>query len=82
MYFILFFNFFNLILFLNLKHCISFAKHQNESATGISIKLLKVPFSSLTPISFLDRYGQVTSFLSLSPSSFSHCSDYILFTSF
>ena len=26
---------FNLILFLNLKHCISFAKHQNESATGI-----------------------------------------------
>ena len=31
---ILFFLFF-LILFLNLKHCISFAKHQNESATGI-----------------------------------------------
>ena len=26
--------FFNFILFLNLKHCISFAKHQNESATG------------------------------------------------
>ena len=22
--------------FLNLKHCISFAKHQNESATGFS----------------------------------------------
>ena len=30
-YFTLFFNF---ILFLSLKHCISFAKHQNESATG------------------------------------------------
>ena len=29
------FIFFNFILFLNLKHCISFAKHQNESATGI-----------------------------------------------
>ena len=30
-----FFNFFlNFILFLNLKHCISFAKHQNESATA------------------------------------------------
>ena len=27
--------FINFILFLNLKHCISFAKHQNESATGI-----------------------------------------------
>ena len=26
---------FYFILFLNLKHCISFAKHQNESATGI-----------------------------------------------
>ena len=25
------------ILFLNLKHCISFAKHQNESATGIHV---------------------------------------------
>ena len=32
----LFFCFFflNFILSLNLKHCISFAKHQNESATG------------------------------------------------
>ena len=29
--------FFNLILFLNLKHRISFAKHQNESATGIHV---------------------------------------------
>ena len=28
--------FFYFILFLNLKHCISFAKHQNESATGKS----------------------------------------------
>ena len=27
--------FFNFTLFLNLKHCISFAKHQNESAIGI-----------------------------------------------
>ena len=27
--------FINFILFLNLKHCISFAKNQNESATGI-----------------------------------------------
>ena len=26
---------FNFILFLNLKHCISFAKHQNESTTSI-----------------------------------------------
>ena len=26
--------FLNFILFLNLKHCISFAKHQNESASG------------------------------------------------
>ena len=31
------FYFFNFILFLNLKHCISFAKHQNESATGIHV---------------------------------------------
>ena len=29
--------FFNFILFVNLKHCISFAKHQNESATGIHV---------------------------------------------
>ena len=29
--------FFNFILFLNLKHCISFAKYQNESATGIHV---------------------------------------------
>ena len=28
---------FYFILFLNLKHCISFAKHQNESATGIHV---------------------------------------------
>ena len=30
--FLFFFFFFNFILFLNPKHCISFAKHQNESA--------------------------------------------------
>ena len=35
--FILFF--FNLILFLNLHNCISFAKYQNESTTGIHVVL-------------------------------------------
>ena len=40
--------FFNFILFLNLKHCISFAKHQNESATGIhTLPILNPPPSSL-----------------------------------
>ena len=33
--------FFNFILFVNLKHCISFAKHQNESATGIHMIVFK-----------------------------------------
>ena len=43
-----FFFFFNLILFLNLKHSISFAKHQNKSATGIHVlPLLNPPPSSL-----------------------------------
>ena len=42
------FFFFFLILFLNLKHCISFAKHQNESATGIHmLRILNPPPSSL-----------------------------------
>ena len=31
------FYLFFFILFLNLKHCISFAKHQNESASGIHV---------------------------------------------
>ena len=39
---------FYFILFLNLKHCISFAKHQNESATGIHmLPILNPPPSSL-----------------------------------
>ena len=38
----------NFILFLNLKHCISFAKHQYESATGIHmLPILNPPPSSL-----------------------------------
>ena len=40
----IFLFFFNLILFLNLKHCISFAKHQNESATGIRFIFWSGPF--------------------------------------
>ena len=45
-----FFFFFNLILFLNLKHCISFAKHQNEWNGWISLqsKGLSRVFSNTT----------------------------------
>ena len=41
--------YFNLILFLNLKHCISFAKHQNESATGIHVLPILNPPPSTSP---------------------------------
>ena len=44
---ILFFFFFNFILFLNLKQCISFAKHQNESATGIHVQVFLTEFLKL-----------------------------------
>ena len=38
-----FFFFFNFIFFLNLKHCISFAKHQNKSTTGIHMLPIPLP---------------------------------------
>ena len=54
----IYFYFFNFILFLNLKHCISFAKHQNESATGIKIWTdapLYLPFSLLFIYSYISE---------------------------
>ena len=43
-----YFFFFNFILFLNFTNCISFAKYQNESATGIHVfPILNPPASSL-----------------------------------
>ena len=44
-----FFFFFNFILFLNLKHCISFAKHQNKSATDIHTLPILNPSPSSLP---------------------------------
>ena len=42
------FIYYYFILFLNLKHCISFAKHQNESSTGIYVlPILNPPPPSL-----------------------------------
>ena len=49
-WFIAFIYFFNFILFLNLHNCISFAKYQNESATGIHVLPILNPPPSYLPI--------------------------------
>ena len=56
----LYFFFFFFFLFVNLKHCISFAKHQNESATGIHVlpamqNLLSTPRRWLASFHLLSR---------------------------
>ena len=54
--------FFNFILFLNLKHCISFAKHQNESATGIHVlHILNPPpsFNFMAAVTICSDFGLI-----------------------
>ena len=48
--------------FLNLKHCISFAKHQNESATGIHVlHILNPPpsFNFMAAVTICSDFGLI-----------------------